>query len=254
MTSPTDSRYASQWGLLLRAALLVLIVVAVLIHVYVQFIIPPVVVNVLLFVVALVLMAREGRARTVGIVIGGVSALLFTLGNLPFIAEDIAHPESSLAFIASCAGIIGSIAGFIAMLGLLLNWADGAARPIRLVASVALAAVVVLGIVSYLGVDDDAPESGDVVLVAEDVDYFIKGESVERDDETAVGVDSGGAVFIENKDLYRHTFVIEDLDIKEEVPAGANRRVVIDADPGEYEFICDVTGHDEDMRGTVSVR
>ncbi len=102
--------------------------------------------------------------------------------------------------------------------------------------------------------DKDERRPGDVVLVAEDADYFPEGEDLNRKEDARITVERDGAVFVDNKDLYRHTFTVESLGIDEEVPAGVDRRVVIDAEPGRYEFICDVEGHEEDMKGTLTVR
>jgi hypothetical protein len=117
MTTPTGSDPAAAWRALLRIAVILLIAVAVLVHVYVQVPIPPLLVFVVLFGVVLYLLTREGRARTVGVVLGGIGALLFMLGNLPIVLEDVAHPDSLLAFVASGAGIVGAVLGFVAMLG-----------------------------------------------------------------------------------------------------------------------------------------
>jgi hypothetical protein len=254
MTTPTGSDPAAAWRALLRIAVILLIAVAVLVHVYVQVPIPPLLVFVVLFGVVLYLLTREGRARTVGVVLGGIGALLFMLGNLPIVLEDVAHPDSLLAFVASGAGIVGAVLGFVAMLGALLRWPATPVRPMLGLCAVAVLAVSGVGVVATLGVDSDEREEGDLVLVAEDVDFFLEGQDPEREDDVQITVERGGAVFVDNKDLYRHTFTIEALGLDEEVQAGTNRRVVIDAAPGDYEFICDVEGHEEDMKGTLTVR
>ena len=61
------------------------------------------------------------------------------------------------------------------------------------------------------------------------------------------------AFFVENRDRIRHTFVIVERGVKQEMPAGRNRRVVTPLEEGEYRFICDVPGH-ERMEGTLVVR
>ena len=252
--APAGTDPAWRWRRLLRLALILLIIVGVVVHVYVQVPIPPIIIFFVLFGVALYLLSREGRARTVGVVLGGVSATLFVLGNLPFVLEDLTHPDSGLAFFTSGAGIVGAVLGLVAMLGALLRWNERAAAPIGAVGVVALVAVIAYGVVETLGVDSDERQSGDVVLVAEDVDYFPEGEDPEREDDVQLTVEQGGAVFVDNKDLYRHTFTVERLGIDEEIQAGVDQRVVIDAEPGRYEFVCEVEGHEDDMKGTLIVR
>lgn len=249
-----DTDATSQWRALLRTALVLLIVVAVLVHVSVQAPIPPLIIFMVLFGVVLYLLGREGRARKVGVVLGGVGALLFLVGNLPFVLEDLSHPDSMLGFIASGAGIVGAVLGFVAMLGVLLRWGSAPARPLLGAGAAVVLAVIGVGIVSTLGVDEDERQAADVILVAEDADYVLKGDDPERKDPAELTVAQGGAVFIDNNDLYRHTFVVEALGVDEEVQAGIGRRVVIDAAPGQYEFICDVEGHEDDMKGTLTVR
>lgn len=254
MIPPINTDDTSRWRALLRNALMVLIAVAVLVHVAVQVPIPPLIVFVVLFGVVLYLLGREGRARKVGVVLGGVGALLFLVGNFPFVLADLSHPDSLLGFIASGSGIVGAVVGFVAMLGVLLRWGSAPVRPLLAAGAAAILAVIGVGIVATLGVDEDERQEGDVVLVAEDADYVLEAEDPEREDQAELTVEQGGAVFIDNKDLYRHTFVIEVLGVDEEVQAGIGRRVVIDAAPGEYEFHCDVEGHEDDMKGRLTVR
>jgi hypothetical protein len=254
MTTPVESDAAASWRGLLRASLILLIAGGVLVLAYVQVPIPPIIVFVLLFGVVLYLLSREGRARTIGTVLGGVGALLFLLTSLPFVTEDVAHPDSGLSFIASATGIVGSLLGFVAMLGALLKWGPAPVRPLAGVGGVAVVAVVAIGTVAWLTAESDDREPGDVLVVAEDVDYLPPDAGdVDAEDDIELTLGSSGAVFVDNKDLYRHTFTIDALDLNAEVPAAKDRRVVIDAEPGKYEFYCEAEGHDQDMRGTLVV-
>lgn len=256
MTSPadlTETDDTATWRWLLRAAVIMLILVGLLVHAYVQVPIPPVIIFLVVFCVVLSLLAREGKARTVGVVLGGVASALFILGNLPFVIEDLSHPDSALAFLASGVGVVGAVVGVVAMLGALLHWPSGGATALTALGGAAVAAVVVVAGIGLVGVDSDSRQPGDTVLVADDADYTPEGENPDREADVRLTVSAGSAVFVNNKDLYRHTLVIDALGIDEEVPASSDRRVLIEAEPGEYEFICDVSGHEEDMRGTLVV-
>jgi plastocyanin len=176
-----------------------------------------------------------------------VAALLFLLGNLQFVVEDIAHPDSILNFFVGAAGFVGAPLAFVSMLGALLNWGSGAVRPLAAVGAVALVVLLGIGLASTLGVDSDERQDGDVPLTAEKVEWVVEGE-----ENPALVVDAGGAVFVENKDLTRHTFTVDDSDVEVEVPAGADRRVVIDLEAGSYTYRCDVPGH-ETMEGELTV-
>lgn len=250
-TPDTDAR--ARWRSLLRFALGVLIAVGVLVHVYVQVVIPPVLVFMILFGVTLFLLTREGRARTVGVVLGGVFAVLFLVGNLPFVIADVSHPDSFLPFLSAAAGVVGSLLGFVAMLGALFGWPAPVVRPLMIVGTAAIVLLAAVGLVSSLGVDSDERRDGDAVLLAKDVDYEPEGAHLERTKDASLELTSGGAVFVENKDLFRHTFTIDELGIEVELPAGADRRIEIDGPAGDYVFYCSVEGHEEDMRGTLTV-
>jgi plastocyanin len=256
--SAASAASAARWRALLRGALVLLFVVGVLVHVAVQVPIPPVIVFMVVFAIALYLLTREGRARTVGVVLGGVGAALFLLGNLPFVIDDLQHPDSFIGFLTSGAGSVGAVVGLVAMLGTLLHWGDAPVRPLGIVAGALVAVVAVIGVVATIGATSDDRQPGDVVLVAKDADYVTPGSNrngdVKAADPAKITVDAGsGAVFVKNEDLFRHTFTIEALHIDEELPASKSIRVPIDAPPRDYPFKCSVEGHD-DMRGTLTVR
>lgn len=44
----------------------------------------------------------------------------------------------------------------------------------------------------------------------------LEGDDPEREDQAELTVEQGGAVFVDNKDLYRHTFVIEAIGVEGE--------------------------------------
>lgn len=82
-------------------------------------------------------------------------------------------------------------------------------------------------------------------LVAENL-RFSEDELTVNAGEVTIG--------LENKDLFWHTFTIEELGVDLRVPTGADLFVTFDAPPGEYEFTCDFPGHPEaGMVGTLVV-
>ena len=135
------------------------------------------------------------------------------------------------------------LATVVAAVGALRRWS---ARPRRAIGYGTLGMVVALSAVSVvaaLSLEDDLAADGDLRFVAEDVEFA----------PDTLATDRGTlGVFIDNDDPIRHTFVIEELDVKVELPAGTARRVEFDAPPGTYRFICDVPGH-EDMAGVLTV-
>lgn len=67
---------------------------------------------------------------------------------------------------------------------------------------------------------------------------------------------SSGAITVEvaNRDLFWHTFTVEDLGVDLRIPVGAERIVAFDAPPGTYQYICAIPGHPEaGMKGSLIV-
>lgn len=57
-----------------------------------------------------------------------------------------------------------------------------------------------------------------------------------------------------NTDAVPHTFTIEALDLEVEAGGGEAARLTFDAEPGRYDFICTIPGHDvASMRGVLVV-
>ena len=57
-----------------------------------------------------------------------------------------------------------------------------------------------------------------------------------------------------NTDAVPHTFTIEALDVEVEAGGGEAARLTFTAEPGSYDFICTIPGHDTpSMRGVLTV-
>jgi plastocyanin len=65
-----------------------------------------------------------------------------------------------------------------------------------------------------------------------------------------------GQVTVEaaNRDLFWHTFTIDELGVGLAVPVGGIRQVTFDAEPGVYRFYCRIPGHETRMAGTLTIR
>lgn len=95
-----------------------------------------------------------------------------------------------------------------------------------------------------LGREPDS-ESSEIELVAENLAYS----------QTAITADSQHvSLSLENRDLFWHTFTIEELDVNLRVPLSATMTVTFNVPPGEYRFFCDIPGHARaGMKGLVVV-
>ena len=214
-------------------ALVVMVVIA-------QEVIPPLIVLPVLLVAALALRARKRRA---GDIVLALLAVVTIVGNLPFLIEDLGHPSSAPAVFATSlfmlAGVLVALTGALCSI---FGWAPGAGT------TVAAGALVVALLGSLFGFLVGSASESVTVLPS---DTVIGAEKVEFSTER-VEVATGGAVVVDNADLARHTFTVEDTDINVEVPAKRARRAVIDLPAGEYRFYCEVPGH-ERMEGTLVV-
>jgi plastocyanin len=239
--TPTREDDDRAWDVAIAGGIAAFAVGAILVQVVLaEAVIPPLVALPVLMLGALAL--RRSRRRW-GTIAAGVLGLAAVLGNAPFMIDDLSHPaDAPLQFAVSLLMLVAVIVIIAGAIGSLRSWAATRVRPVL----GAGAAVVVLGAVAAgvfaAGADSDAAEDGDVTLQTKDIEFAPE----------TITVASGGGVFVENDDLVRHTFTVEETDVDLSIPAGVSRRVDIDLEPGTYEFVCDVPGH-EDMEGTLVV-
>ena len=117
------------------------------------------------------------------------------------------------------------------------RWAPGAA--------VALGALVVVAAAAAVALTPAASTiAADVRVVSEDVAF----------DATALDVDAGQiTVELVNRDLFWHTFTIDELGVDLAVPVNGDRQATFEAGPGTYRFYCRIPGHETRMVGTLTV-
>jgi plastocyanin len=191
-------------------------------------------------VVGLVLLHRPGRT---GVVVIGVAAILFLLGNLPFVASDLSHPSSFVQFSTTVLGTVTAVVGALAMVGALVRWPERAAGRLGGLAVIIVLLGLGFSVVASLFVTNQAAEPGDITVEAKETEFV---------PDTLRAKAGLVAVHVGNEDLSRHTFTIDALDVDLEIPGGKSRRVEFQAVPGTYDIECDVPGH-EDMEGTLTV-
>lgn len=83
----------------------------------------------------------------------------------------------------------------------------------------------------------DAEGEETVVIEAVDVDWNPNEVTIPANTNVTIEVPNNGFAF--------HTFVLPDFDIKLEMDGGETQSVTVNLPPGEYDFICDVPGHEE---------
>ncbi len=197
----------TQWARVVVGSFVVMAATFVSILLITLELIPPVLIFGVIFAVLAYVVWRWHARRWV-LPLAAVLALLAVIGNLQFIVEDLAHPDTIAGFgptvVMLLAALLGAGAATAALAGV-----DPALRRPSAGAFVALAVVLVgVSAVATLGVEDDAQQAGDIVIVAEDVEY------PERVTASAGAI----ALFLDNDDVIRHTFVIDEADVQQELP------------------------------------
>ncbi len=201
-------------------------------------IVPPIAAGIALTVVGLVVLRR---ARRTGIVILGLTSLLLIIGFAPFAASHLAHPESAVDFTHAVVGTFGRLLAVIAAIGAWRKASPSGARRLA-VAAIGLAGLTVAASsIAMLVSTGDAAEANDVPTIIADSQFA----------ET-ISIASGETLYVDNTDVFRHTFTVVDTDIDVELPAAVGVRVPIDLPAGVYDVICDISGH-EHMTATLEV-
>jgi len=175
------------------------------------------------------LMAGKSRRVLYGATALGVISVV---ASAPFLVADLSHPETGAGFVlALSAAVIGLGTAASALLATRWNPPNRA----RVVA-IAAAGVLMLGTVgsavATLGVEDDQRQAGDIVVASSDTTF---------PDELEVPAGAVG-FFVENDDVYRHKILIEETDIKVELPGSTAPRFETELAPGAYRYYCDVPG------------
>ncbi|HEV3465244.1 MAG TPA: cupredoxin domain-containing protein [Actinomycetota bacterium] len=154
---------------------------------------------------------------------------------------ELAVPASLVAF--SLAGFIGAVAGLVHLRD------AGAGRGI----AVPTGAIAVVFVVASLGLvwamTDAQPQvAPEGALEVETTNVAFVPDSLRA---------AGGeiTVAVRNRDLFWHTFTIDELGVDVTAPVGRLRTATFEAQPGTYSYYCRIPGHASlGMRGRLVVR
>lgn len=177
------------------------------------------------------------------LVLAATVAVLYLGGGAPFMVANLAHPESPGSFLSE-AFLLVAFLTVLAGVALRLWGSSHTARRGVVIAALAVAATATAGsLLTAATVDAEARQAGDVPIASERSVF-----------PAHVELPAGEAVlWLDNRDAFHHTFVIDGADVHAVMPANSAVRVPIDLDPGTYRFWCDVPGH-EAMEGVLDVR
>ncbi len=173
-----------------------------------------------------------------------VLTLVHLGGSIPFIVANLAHPESPASFIFEAVSGLAVLTVFVgAILGLRSGHPAVNRRPVALAAGGLAAAAVVVSLVAASGVDSESQQPGDVPV-----------EAIHSTFPAHIEVPAGeAALWIDNRDPFHHTLVVEGTELKVDLPGSTAVRMPIALEPGTYRYFCDVPGH-ETMAGELDVR
>ncbi|MCC6385893.1 MAG: cupredoxin domain-containing protein [Dehalococcoidia bacterium] len=175
--------------------------------------------------------------------VAGVASLAILALHAIFGLEDFAHPETFFSFVPTLAVVTGTALAVVSAAAVTFRLPTRAAYPAGGAAVALVAAAIAVSGIATAGLESDARATSDVSVVARDVEF-----------PDSIAVNAGEvSFFVQNKDRFRHTFVIEGQDVKTELPGSTARRVTATLAPGTYTFKCDVPGH-ESMKGTIIAR
>jgi plastocyanin len=218
------------WVRLCAGSAAVVAAVDVIFLILVGEVIPPFAVSSLLIAVGIGLLRRRRKA---GLIVLIAAAVMMLAGGAWAGYDHFFHPESGLDFIHGVTGLPGRLLMVAGGAAALRNAAPAPARRISTAAVGLLAvSIVVAGLATWTSSGDEAAP-GDVVVPVEHATF---------PEETRVA--AGGTLFVDNVDLFRHTYTVVGASIDQELPARHGTRIEADLSPGTYDVICAVPGHD----------
>jgi plastocyanin len=218
------------WARLCVGAAAVVAVVDVIFLVLVGEVIPPFVVSIVLIGAGIALVPRKRKA---GLIVLFAAAVMMLAGGAWAAYDHLLHPESGLDFVHAVTGLPGRVLMVIAGMAALRRADPGPARRLGTVAIGVLALAIVAAGLSSLTSTGETAQAGDVAAAVEHATF---------PEESRVA--AGGTLFVDNLDLFRHTYTVVGTNIDRELPARQGARIAVDLAPGIYEVICAVPAHD----------
>jgi plastocyanin len=202
------------------------------------------VVGVAYLIFTLLLRLRGGRLGAVGISLVSLVTLYF----MGAAALTNARVGSQIQWVLVTAGLAAiALTGVIAAANDLFGPADrSSARGLGPWITIGLTLLWLVGVTTWALVSGnrEAPDAT-ISLVAENVAFS---------DDVLVVPPGEVTVEVANRDLFWHTFTVEDLGVDLRVPVGAERIVAFEAPPGTYQYVCAIPGHPEaGMKGSLIV-
>jgi nitrite reductase (NO-forming) len=137
---------------------------------------------------------------------------------------------------------VGLVLAAVAVVALALGFGGGVAG----VAQDASPMASPLGSPAASPVASPAAGGAGVTIVGVDIAWEYNGQRSAPNQPVRVEVAPGTVVSLPNNGAAAHNFVIEQLGVLVDMPVGGTATYTVPADlpPGEYEFICNLPGHE----------
>ena len=227
MTSPTRS-----WIRVTRVAASVVLAWSIVLQILAGQLIPPVAIIGVVFGVLAIFLG--GERRRLGLTAAAL-ALLALVGNLPRTIDELSHPSSAPAFLLTLVVTTAAIVVMVAGLAAFRSWSTDPVRAVYYGWGGVAAVGVVVAVSAASGVASAQPATDDVQVIARGVEF----------ETSEIVVPAGETGFwLDNQDSIRHTFTIEELGYEFDAPSTSAQRAVFDLEPGQYQVICAVPGHE----------
>ncbi|MEO8469635.1 MAG: cupredoxin domain-containing protein [Chloroflexota bacterium] len=208
--------------------------------------------------IALALGAVIYFVRPWGLIVGVLGGLLMILFALDGLGENLSSPDSFLDFAyrpvfglaaavfvlgGSAAGLVQHFRGRTSMTGpAKVTMAVKGVLGLVVVLSIVSGVLTVAGIHSLSAVD----KSGATTITAHVTKY---------DTDTLKASATGTTkIVFKNSDPIVHTFTVDALGIDVKVGPGSEKLIdLTPLKPGTYEFYCRISGHKDEMHGTLTI-
>jgi hypothetical protein len=188
-------------------------------------------------------------------VLGGALLILSLGAELP---TYIAHPESFFDFAPSLLIVVGGLMAIVGGILFLVQRVRHSVRPsgtnterniVTTILGIAVILVVVSGIVTLASAKTVASEASSGATTLEMKNTVFLTEQLEGQAGTPT------RVLLRNNDYTLHTFTIRDLGVDEFIGPRSERIIEIPAQTvGAHSFICAISGHEQTMYGTLTVK
>jgi hypothetical protein len=240
--APSETTTSWTWLLVAKIGAGAFIVWAVGLQLAAGFFDPIIILLALIYAVSLWFLDAQRRGRMIGFT---VFAGLTMIPNLVFGGTDFAHLESAGSFVPQLFVTLAIAMAIAGGVGVLRGWSHPSARTTIGRAAILFAAGLGISLVVSATAPSDGRLPDDVTVNA--AGFAWDPGVVTYDTSTASGL------WIDNRDFAQHELAVTELGIDIPVPSLKSRRIDLgDVEPGTYQIICTIPGH-EAMKATLEV-